>query len=247
MNEGMLLNRILDIGEQMLISGAEISRVEDTVTRLCRAYEMTDIHVFTITSSMVVTVTAADGEIISQTRRILKYSTNFSRLEMLNSLSRYLCDKKPDITCIDEKLKQIQESPMYSEKTYCFAYMLISAAFSIFFGGNIQDAVAAGMIGLLLRLILNWNRRMDMNFIVGNLICSLAGGIAAVILVKLGLGQSVDKIIIGNIMLLIPGIALTNAIRDMINGDIMSGVLRLSEAVLISIALAVGFSLAMFL
>ena len=65
MNEGMLLNRILDIGEQMLISGAEISRVEDTVTRLCRAYDMTDIHVFTITSSMVVTVTAADGEIIS--------------------------------------------------------------------------------------------------------------------------------------------------------------------------------------
>lgn len=247
LNPSLLMNKILDIGEAMLTTGAEINRVEDTVTRICRAYGMTDVHVFTITSSIIVTATAWDGEIISQTRRIFSYSTNFTKLELLNALSRNICRETPDIGYIEEQLREIRRSPLYKQKTYYLAYALISASFSVFFGGSLRDAAAASFIGLLLRFLIIWCRRMEMNFIVSNLLCSLVGGVSAVVLVRLGLGQSMDKIMIGNIMLLIPGIALTNAIRDMISGDIMSGVLRLCEAVLISISLAVGFTLAMFL
>lgn len=242
-----LLNKILDIGEDMLITGAEINRVEDTVRRICQAYGMSDVHVFTITSSIIVTATAWDGEIITQTRRIFSYSTNFTKLELLNNLSRTICQNLPDIDYIEEQLQVIRQSPLYKQRTYYLAYAMISAVFSIFFGGSLRDAAAAALIGLLLRFIIIWCRRMEMNFIVSNLLCSLAGGVASVMLVRLGLGESMDKIMIGNIMLLIPGISLTNAIRDMISGDIMSGVLRLCEAVLISISLAVGFTLAMFL
>lgn len=61
-------------------------------------------------------------------------------------------------------------------------------------------------------------------------------------MVGFGLGQNPDKIIIGNIMLLIPGIALTTSLRDMINGDTISGLLGLSEAVLKALAIAIGFA-----
>lgn len=242
MESGKLLNVILDIGEVMLVSGGEVSRVEDTIARICRAYGMNKINVFIITTSMVVTVTDKDGEMLTQTRRIYSYATNFTKLELLNNLSRTVCETLPDISYIEAQLAGIQAAPMYTERTYYLAYALISSAFSIFFGGSLWDAAAAALIALLLRFVLLVNRRLEMNFIVNNIVCSLVGGLAAVLLTRLGLGESVDKIVIGNIMLLIPGIALTNGIRDMINGDIMSGVMRLSEAVIVSIAIAVGFA-----
>ena len=35
---GQLLSAALDLGEQMLICGGEVNRVEDTICRLCKAY-----------------------------------------------------------------------------------------------------------------------------------------------------------------------------------------------------------------
>lgn len=247
MESGKVLKVILDIGEAMLVSGGEVSRVEDTIARICRAYGMSRINVFIITTSIVVTVSDQDGEMLTQTRRIYSYSTNFTKLELLNDLSRTLCETIPDISYMEDQLEGIQAAPMYTERTYYLAYALISASFSIFFGGSLWDAGAAALIGILLRYLLFVNRRLEMNFIVNNLMCSLVGGLLAVVLTRIGFGESVDKIVIGNIMLLIPGISLTNSIRDMINGDIMSGVMRLSEAIIISIAIAVGFAIVLVL
>lgn len=247
MESGKVLKVILDIGEAMLVSGGEVSRVEDTIARICRAYGMSRINVFIITTSIVVTVSDQDGEMLTQTRRIYSYSTNFTKLELLNDLSRTLCETIPDISYMEDQLEGIQAAPMYTERTYYLAYALISASFTIFFGGSLWDAGAAALIGILLRYLLFVNRRLEMNFIVNNLMCSLVGGLLAVVLTRIGFGESVDKIVIGNIMLLIPGISLTNSIRDMINGDIMSGVMRLSEAIIISIAIAVGFAIVLVL
>ena len=51
-----LIACILDMGELLLTSGAEVLRVEDTLTRLCTAYQFRRINVFSITSSIVLTV-----------------------------------------------------------------------------------------------------------------------------------------------------------------------------------------------
>jgi len=53
--------------------------------------------------------------------------------------------------------------------------------------------------------------------------------------------------IIGNIMLLIPGIAFTTALRDIINGDTLSGLLGLCEAILRALAVAIGFAVVLLL
>lgn len=50
-----------------------------------------------------------------------------------------------------------------------------------------------------------------------------------------------DKIIIGNIMLLIPGLAFCNGLRDLIVGDTISGGLSLCNALLCALAIALGF------
>ena len=107
-----------------------------------------------------------------------------------------------------------------------------------------MDFCASVLIGVLLKYVELFFKRLNIyNFFVV-LLCSAVGGLLAFLLVKAGLGHHADKISIGNIMLLIPGVAMTNAIRDMFQGDTISGLLRFSEALLIAVCVAFGFAAA---
>ena len=82
-----LIGYVMDIGEQMLISGAEVHRVEDSITRMCHALGAVRVDVFIITSSMVVTIHTNDGNTYTQTRRVTVTNFDFERLHLLNDLS----------------------------------------------------------------------------------------------------------------------------------------------------------------
>ena len=75
------LSMIMEMGEILLTSGAEVSRVEDTISRLCRAYGFARADVFTITSSIVVTASTPEGEAYTQTRRIRERGTDLGKLK----------------------------------------------------------------------------------------------------------------------------------------------------------------------
>lgn len=239
-----LLGHVLDIGEQMLISGAEISRVEDSISRICKAYQAKRVDVFTITSSIVVTIHMADGDTLTQSRRITGYSTNLNKLDKLNNLSRYICNYTPGFSYISDELARINRDKPYAPNVQYLTYALIAGAFTIFFGGDLVDAFVSAVIGILLKLLIIFVQKADKNVVLGNVLCSFAVGILAVLSVHWGIGRHLEKIIIGNIMLLIPGVALTNSIRDMISGDTISGLLRLSEAIVVALSIAAGFGMA---
>lgn len=243
MNEEKLLAQVLEIGSLMLKSGAEVSRVEDTVGRILKAHNIERSDVFSITSCIIVTIGTKDGRNLTQVKRIMSYETDLERLDECNRLSRDICDYHFTPEEIEVRIQALYGTRKFSEPVMLFAYAMISASFSVFFGGGVLDAVAAGVIGIIIRMVLKFGNRMKMNRIVMNILCSAIGGFSAYLLVSMGVGRSIDKIIIGNIMLLVPGLSMTNGIRDMLSGDTMSGMLRLMEAVVIAIALAVGFAL----
>lgn len=242
-----LITFVLDIGEQMLISGAEVNRVEDSITRMCSAYGAKRVNVLTITSSILVTVKMDDGEMYTQTRRIRAYLTNLNKLDKLNDLSRYICDHKPDLNEIERRISDINEVGVYSLKQQYGIYALVASSFTVFFGGDFSDAVVSALIGMLLKLMMGFIRKIDKNTVITNVFCSFIVGLVTIFSVSVGFGTNVDHIIIGNIMLLIPGLALTNAIKDIISGDTISGLLRLNEAFVIAVSIATGFSLATLL
>lgn len=233
---------ILDTGETLLTNGAEVFRVEDTLSRLCYAYGFTNVNVFSITSSIVITVKCANGHIVTQTRRIGSRDTNLRKIEQINSLSRQLC-KVP--VCVDDfqhklaEISQLENNPILLQ---CFGYALASATFSVFFGGSERDGLAAALSGLFLFLIMYFLKKTRMNGILQNLLASAFTACIVVLLVRLNIGQAPDKITIGNIMLLIPGISFTTALRDMINGDTISGLVGISDATIKAIAIAIGFA-----
>ncbi|HKM35560.1 MAG TPA: threonine/serine exporter family protein [Lachnospiraceae bacterium] len=245
-NPAQLLSAILDVGETMLISGAEVNRVENTIQHMAVAYGFSKVNVFAITSSIVVTVYEPEGNIYTQTRRIKVFETDMYKVERCNSLSRAVC-KEP--LCLKELMDQIDEMKNqkgYSEIVTLCIYGFVAAVFTGFFGGSVRDMVAALICGLTLRLILWTGRKLKVQNIILTIFCSAVIAFVTLLLVKAGLGESTDKIIIGNIMLLIPGMSLTTSLRDMINGDLISGLLGLCEAVIRAVAIAGGVALVLW-
>ena len=106
-----LLHAILDIGEAMQNSGAEISRVEDSINRMCMAYGVRRVNSFTITANMLVSLEVDDDTVITQTRRLHQVSTDMTRLDRLNDLSRYICAHKPPVEEIQQRYAEIQNLP----------------------------------------------------------------------------------------------------------------------------------------
>lgn len=239
-----LLYMALDIGEQMLHSGAEVSRVEDTIDRICKAYGAQRVDVFTITASIVVTMYSEDFGPITQTRRITGQEFDLHRLDCLNQLSREICAQKLSLEEIRQRIGAVGEEKKYPFYVQVFIFAFISGSFSLFFGGSMQDALVSCIVGIGLKYMKLAAERLQMNSFLTALISSFAGGLMAIFFVKLGIGNSVSKISIGNIMLLIPGIALTNAMRDMFSGDTISGALRFTEAILLAMTIAFGFAAA---
>ena len=241
MKKEELLKCSLDLGEQMLICGAEISRVEDTLGRITAVLGCESADIFVITSVIFLTLTDENGESATGTRRVKKYDTNLDKLHKYNDLSRYICKNKPGYSEIQDKINEIK-----SEKAYCLPLQiavcaLIAGSFTILFGGSPLDAAASAVIGALLKIILFFQSKTKVNMVFSNVISSALVSFLAFMFVKIGFGDDASNIIIGNIMLLIPGVALTNSIRDIISGDIISGMLRLFEALIIALAIAAGY------
>lgn len=237
------LSAALDLGERLLRCGAEVSRVEDTITRICRAYGAARVDVFTITSSIVVTAFDAAGTPVTQTRRLGPQALDLTALSELNALSRRICAQKPGADSVRAALGSIDALPQYGFWQQLCIFALISGSFSLFFGGSLPDAAAAAVIGMLIKVARTGLDRLRINPLISLLLCSLMGGFCAHAAVAAHLAQSAGSISIGNVMLLIPGIALTNAIRDMFSGDTISGLLRFSEALISSAAVAWGFAM----
>ena len=234
----------LEIGEYMLVSGAEVYRVEDCMQRICKAYGAKDVDVFTITSSIVLTAQAPDGAHITQTCRIARTNTDLTMVDALNDLSRSMCTDQLSYEEVRSRLEQIKAMPRYPQWVEYLMYAVIAGAFTLFFGGCWADMIAAIVVGVCLKACVWLTGRARFNQVFSNVIATYALTVLSYVLVRLGVGKSVDMIVIGNIMPLIPGIGLTNSLRDMVTGDTITGMLRFCEACIIALAIAAGYILA---
>lgn len=246
-NAEKVLTLALDLGKSMVKCSAEINRVEETVIRICYAYGIKKAQVFSIISMITATVIEDSGQPHTQTRRIYAYSTNFGRLEKLNALSRKICEETPDI---DEARKELNEI-CSEEKTFsvkaCIGHIVAASAFTIFFHGTILDALAAAPIGLIIYLMNAYIKARGMSRLFFTALTSALAGTLALIFVRIGFGDNPGTIMIGDIMLIIPGLMLINSVREMLCGDVMSGLLRLLESIIIAMSIACGFAIPLLL
>ena len=238
-----LLTCAMDIGEQLLVSGAEIHRVEESIQRICTAFGFARTDVFIITSSMVVTAYTRDNTPHTQTRRITAATTDIERIHHLNALSRKICSQPMTEEDIRQELKAITSGKRYGLWIELFCYSIIAGALTLFFGGTVRETLISLLVGGIVRVgILLWEAAVARP-IFTKFMSAVVATALAYFAMRLGWITSVDKIIIGNIMTLIPGIGLTVALRDLFTGDSIAGLLRTIEAVLTALAIAAGYFL----
>ena len=245
--QGQLLDCLLDMGELLLDAGAEVSRVEDTLSRVGRAYGARRMDVFVITSIISMTMEFPDEEAATETRRIHSgSSTDFVRLERLNELSRECCTAPLPLSELRARVHHIAAGRKPFRVIWSGS-VLAAGAFAVFFGGTVWDGLAAAVFGLGICLLQRWLDRTELNPAAMNLLISLLVGLGVGAAAKLIPGLHMDMILIGDIMLLIPGLAMTNAIRNILLGDTISGVVRLAESLLWAMALAGGIMMSLLL
>ncbi len=238
-----LLHEFLNLGEMMLCAGAEIKRVEDTLMRMGTAYGAEKMNVFVITSSIVVTMEFPKDRAFTQTRRIMEEpATDFTKLEALNNLSRSCCRQPIPVAELREQIERLDKSPSYLQ---IWAGSAVGAgSFAVFFGGNLFDGICAAIFALAICFMKRYLKPLCPNNVVFNLLCSFMTGIGICFVAELFSSLHADKIMIGDIMLLIPGIVMTNALRDILVGDTISGAMKFIESLLWASAIACGFMLA---
>ena len=239
----LMLHTLLELGESMMADGADVRRVEQTLTRMGLAYGAVRMDVFVITSSIVLTMCFPDETSVTQTRRIEKSAvTDFGKLEAINAISRSYCQKPFPVQELADRLHLAKSCRPAQWKLFAGS-SLAAGALTVFFGGAGPDGLAAAVFALALCLLQTYLPLICRNKVLFNFLAAFCVGSLIGLACRALPALHGDKIIIGDIMLLIPGLAFTNAVKDIFIGDTISGVMRLIETVLWAAALALGFAL----
>lgn len=242
-----LLNTASAMGVGMLESGAEAYRVEDSLLRLCRAYGAETGEIFAMPSLLIVSICDPEGHSHTRIRRLYHRGTNLQRVDRLNSLCRAICRDTPPFPQADQELARLAAQPGFSPPLQIAGYAFVAAFFTPLFGGNFFDALCALAAGASIGLLKLPMDHYGTNSFFVNTVCSMVAALTAIASVRLGLGQHLDKIIIGAFMGLVPGVAITNFMRDLLAGDLFSGITKLTESLLTATALALGAGIAISL
>lgn len=242
--EQKLLSAILDVAVSFARAGAEISRIEESITRMCLAYNVKRAEVYATTSHILVCVEDNDGETKMLQRRVFGISFNIEKLHRLNDLVRYISANAPSILEIKEKLAEIKGTKNTSVYTLPLFFAIIAVSFAFFFGcRNGNEAITAFVTGIVIGVLDIFAAKSNINKILARFICSFVAAFVVKFFIYINFIQNPDFVIIGNIMSLIPGIGITNALRDLLSGDTITGILRTIEALLLTVSIALGFAL----
>lgn len=241
-----LLSLCSELGYRLLESGGEIYRVEESVRYLLDAYGVGPCDVFAIPSCLIVGVSAPGQKPITRVRRMPPHDIDIRRLESLNDLCRHLCAETPPLDEAWDRLNAVLDDrvrfPFWGQLV---AYFLIGLAFCPFFGGGPRDALCSGGCTLAMGLCLHFMDRLGTNLFFKTIAGGFLAALLAVGLTVCGLGLHSDLIITGAIMTLVPGIMITNVMRDIMAGDILSGVIKLTESLMTGGGIALGTGLAL--
>ncbi|MBS5150209.1 MAG: threonine/serine exporter family protein [Butyricicoccus pullicaecorum] len=235
-----LLNAALMVGTRLLACGAEIYRVEESVARICLAYGAKSADVYAVPTAIIATIQMDEVGTISQVCRITQRGTNINKVDALNTLCRSVCICPISYKQMQKEIAQIDACSVYSDRVLCLACGGGAMFFALLFGADLAGGILAFAIGFLLQIFMIFGGRLGMHPLFTNLFGGIWISFCALLGAAVGICANYDVVIIGSIMPLVPGLLMTNSIRDMIAGDFMAGISRFSEAFLIAAGIAAG-------
>lgn len=226
-------------GQILLANGAEISRVEETIDRICRHYGIESGSAFVLSNGIFITMGDRREEFFAKVQHIPVSGAHLNRVAAVNQLSREISEGKHTVEELDRCLDDIERMPGKRPIIQMLASAVGSASFCYLFGGAALDCAAAFISGFLLyAYILYSGDRISK--IVGNITGGALVTFLCLVMYHLRLGSHISSMIIGSVIPMIPGVAFTNAIRDIADGDYIAGSVRMLDAMLVFLSIALG-------
>lgn len=245
-----LVDMAILAGQIMMSSGAETHRVEDTIWRILQTTGFSQAYAFVLPTGITVTLSDDKNETLSVTRRIMPGSNNLSRIYLVNNVSRDFCGGKITLEEAKSRLEKIKNEHIYGTVMKMIGVMLATSMFALLYGGSLLDATVALIAGLVMSFENYYLRKfIGMDFLC-DVLCAATITVVSLLCVfgamKTGIELHPQYIIVGGIMPLVPGVAITNAVRDVLQGDFISACARMVEAFMIAAAVAVGVGAGIF-
>lgn len=235
-----ILNLAISTGEILLKNGGEIYRVQETVGRILEAYGIDDYNVFVVTNGIFATVHEQEEDASSMVRYVTIGDVDLQMIADINQLSREICAGTCSMEDACRRLEFYKRKRPTAEWARILACGMGGASFCYLFGGRPYDSVISFFLGMLLEVFLFTASKHNTSKFILNIIGSAIVTAGGLILYTAGTGIWFDKVIIGGIIPLVPGVALTTAIRDLFGGDYLSGSIRLIDALLTAMCIAIG-------
>ncbi len=239
-DESAVLEAAMEAGHILLENGAEIFRVEETMDRICRHFGVKSDNFFVLSNGIFATGGNGEKGNFAKVLHIPVKGARLDRVVAVNQLSREVEEGRFTIRQVRDRLEEIRNLPGKPEKMQILASGIGSGCFCYLFGGGLLDSAAAFIAGLILYLYLLKVSSPHLSKIVGNIGGGALVTLACILLYRLGLGEQLDRMIIGSIIPLVPGVPFTNGIRDIADGDYISGAVRLLDAILVFLCIAIG-------
>ena len=228
------------VGYHLALSGAETFRVEETIRRIIGAYGI-ECEAFSIPNCVMVSLEAANGKPLMVMKRVDFHGNDLESVEKLNALSRRICAETPDPSVaaqwLDETLKGRRH---YSVPVYYLGNFCAAAGFCPVFGGTLRDSLFAGLLGLIIGFVSRQMDRRETNPFFSTIVEAFAMAVPAYLAAGFHLVDYIDFVIIGTLMILVPGLLITTSMRDIIYGDTNSGINRIVQVLLSAFAIALG-------
>ena len=228
------------VGYHLALSGAETFRVEETIRRIIGAYGI-ECETFSIPNCVMVSLEAANGKPLMVMKRVGFHGNDLESVEKLNALSRRICAETPDPSVaaqwLDETLKGRRH---YSVPVYYLGNFCAAAGFCPVFGGTLRDSLFAGLLGLIIGFVSRQMDRRETNPFFSTIVEAFAMAVPAYLAAGFHLVDYIDFVIIGTLMILVPGLLITTSMRDIIYGDTNSGINRIVQVLLSAFAIALG-------
>ena len=239
-----LLDMATDLGYELAMSGAETFRVEESISRVLAAYGI-QAEVFAIPNYLIVSILTEDGTPITRMRRIGNHGNDLDAVEKFSALSRAYVNRTPDpkegIQWLDVVRGMLVK---YSTPMEYVGDFMGAFGFGFLFGGNWCDGISAGLCGILIGFVSKKLEAMKANPFFRTIATSFLRAMLAYGFGALGFSPNPDAATIGALMILVPGLLFTNAMRDIIYGDTNSGINRIVQVVLTAMAIALGTAVA---
>lgn len=242
-NTKEILSLAVEIADVMLRNGGEIYRIEDTVIHILQAHDIESFDVYVLSNGIFASANENKEDSCSMIRHVPLGEVNLAKVTYLNQLARDLCSHKCTIEEAWERVEKAKKLPKYANWIQVFFCGLGSGCYAFLFGGGVLEFVFAFLIGLVEQILLFVFAKHKVSRFLKSVFASLFVSTASILFLHMGFPIHQDKVVIGAIMPLVPGITFTTSIRDFHNGDYLSGTIHLIDALLTAVCIAVGICL----